>query len=83
MAGGLVLIELTGLTFFDPVLAIVVAVLIMWTAWRMVSQSTRVLLDEALPDDELDIVRATVPSTVASSSSATTSCARATPAPGT
>ena len=32
----------------------------MWTAWRIVSSSTRVLLDEALPDDELDIVRATV-----------------------
>ncbi len=60
VAGGLALIELTGKTFFDPVLAIVVAALIMWTAWGVVSQSTRVLLDEALPDDELDVVRATV-----------------------
>ena len=41
-------------------LAIAVAGLIMWTAWRIVSRSTRVLLDEALPDDELAIVRATV-----------------------
>ena len=60
VAGGLALIELTGKTFFDPVLALVVAAFIMWTAWTVVSQSTRVLLDEALPDDELDIVRATV-----------------------
>ncbi len=60
VAGGLALIELTGRTFFDPVLAIAVAGLIMWTAWRVVSHSTRVLLDEALPDDELAIVRATV-----------------------
>ncbi|HUK78390.1 MAG TPA: cation diffusion facilitator family transporter, partial [Thermoleophilia bacterium] len=60
VAGGLALIELTGKTFFDPVLALVVAALIMWTAWGVVSQSTRVLLDEALPDEELDVVRATV-----------------------
>ena len=33
VAGGLALVELTGKTFFDPVLAIVVAALIMWTAW--------------------------------------------------
>jgi len=60
VAGGLVLVDVTGRTFFDPVLAIAVAVLIMWTAWRIVSSSTRVLLDEALPDDELAVVRATV-----------------------
>jgi cation diffusion facilitator family transporter len=60
VAGGLVLVEVTGLTFFDPVLAMAVAALIMWTAWRIVSSSTRVLLDEALPDDELAVVRATV-----------------------
>ena len=60
VAGGLALIELTGHTFFDPVLGLVVAVIIGWTAWRIVSPSTRVLLDEVLPDDELDIVRATV-----------------------
>jgi cation diffusion facilitator family transporter len=60
VAGGLVLVDVTGRTFFDPVLAIAVAGLIMWTAWRVVSSSTRVLLDEALPDDELSIVRDTV-----------------------
>jgi len=60
VAGGLGLIELTGRTFFDPLLGIVVAVLIGWTAWGVVSQSTRVLLDEALPDSELDVVRSTV-----------------------
>ena len=60
VAGGLVLVEATGRTFFDPMLAIAVAGLIMWTAWRIMSSSTRVLLDEALPDDELAVVRATV-----------------------
>jgi len=60
VAGGLVLAQTTGHTVFDPLLAIVVALLIIWTAWGIVSPSTRVLLDEALPDDELDIVRTTV-----------------------
>ena len=60
VAAGLALIELTGRTYFDPLLALAVAGLIMWTAWRIASRSTRDLLDEALPDDELAIVRATV-----------------------
>ena len=60
VAGGLALALATGHTFFDPLLAIAVAVLIIWTAWSIVSPSTRVLLDEALPDGELGLVRATV-----------------------
>ena len=57
VALGLILVRITGKTFFDPVAAIVVAIIIMWTAWRLVSHSTRVLLDEALPDDELELIR--------------------------
>jgi cation diffusion facilitator family transporter len=57
ITGGLILVRVTGYTFFDPVLAICVAALIMWTAWHLVSQSTRVLLDEALPPDELKLIR--------------------------
>jgi cation diffusion facilitator family transporter len=60
IAAGLLLAYLTGKTYFDSILAIGVAVLIMWTAWQLVSQSTRVLLDEALPPDELETIRATV-----------------------
>ena len=60
VAAGLGLIEVTGRTYFDPLLALAVAGLIMWTAWRIASRSTRDLLDEALPDDELAIVRSTV-----------------------
>ena len=60
IAGGRILVRSTGYTFFDPVLAICVAVLIMWTAWRLVSHSTRVLLDETLPDDELELIRTKV-----------------------
>jgi cation diffusion facilitator family transporter len=60
VAGGLFLVRLTGKDYFDPILAIGVAGLIMWTAWQLVSRSTRVLLDEALPAAELDVIRATV-----------------------
>ena len=60
VAGGLALVWLTGETVFDPVLAIGVAGLIAWTAWQVVSASTRVLLDEALPADELETIRETV-----------------------
>ncbi len=60
VAGGLALVKLTGIVEFDPIMAIAVAVLIVWTAWQLVSASTRVLLDEALPADELQIIRHTV-----------------------
>jgi cation diffusion facilitator family transporter len=56
IALGLVLVWVTGWEYFDPILAIVVAMLIVWTGWRLVSRSTRVLLDEALPDDELELI---------------------------
>ena len=60
VAGGLALVKLTGIVEFDPIMAIAVTVLIVWTAWQLVSASTRVLLDEALPADELQIIRDTV-----------------------
>ena len=60
VAGGLALVKITGYTFFDPLMAMIVAFLIMGTAWRLISRSTRVLLDEALPDDEIELVRAKV-----------------------
>jgi cation diffusion facilitator family transporter len=60
VALGLVLAQATHKTYFDPILAIAVALIIMWTAWQIVSESTRVLLDETLPEEDLAIVRATV-----------------------
>ena len=60
VAAGLILVRLTGKTFFDPVLAIVIALVIIHTAYKLMSASTRVLLDEALPDDELAVIRETV-----------------------
>jgi cation diffusion facilitator family transporter len=60
VAGGLALVRITGKTFFDPLLAIVIALVIVHTAYKLMAVSTRVLLDETLPDDELAVIRATV-----------------------
>ncbi|MGO8684314.1 MAG: cation diffusion facilitator family transporter [Thermoleophilia bacterium] len=60
VAFGLLLVQLTGIRLFDPIAAITIALLIISTAYRLVTKSTRVLLDETLPDDELEVIRACV-----------------------
>jgi len=57
VAGGLVLVKVTGIELIDPIAAIAVATLIVRTGWRLVVGSTRVLLDETLSDEELDELR--------------------------
>jgi cation diffusion facilitator family transporter len=54
---GLVLIEVTGFEQIDAIVALMVASAIVYTGVRILSRSSRVLMDEALPQDELDIVR--------------------------
>ncbi len=57
VAFGLLLVKITGWPYFDPIAAIAVAVLIIKTGYDLVMQSTRVLLDETLPDEELEEIR--------------------------
>ena len=78
---GLALVSVTGAHWLDPVVALLIAGAIVVTGVRITMGSLRVLVDEALPDDELQQhprdhrdLRATA------ASSATTSCARARPA---
>ena len=54
---GLVLVEITGATWLDPVVALLVAVAIVNAGVRILTRSSRVLVDEALPADELDAIR--------------------------
>jgi cation diffusion facilitator family transporter len=54
---GLVLVQATGVELLDPVTALVVAGAIIFAGVRILSRSSRVLVDEALPADELDAVR--------------------------
>ena len=51
---GLLLVEVTGITAFDSIAAIVVAIAIVATGVRLALRSGRVLMDEAPPADELD-----------------------------
>ena len=54
---GLIVVELTGETWLDPVIALAVAVAIVAAGVRLLMRASRVLVDEALPPDELDAVR--------------------------
>jgi cation diffusion facilitator family transporter len=54
---GLTLVAITGVDALDSVTALVVAVAIVASGVRLVTSSSRVLVDEALPQDELDEVR--------------------------
>jgi cation diffusion facilitator family transporter len=54
---GLILIELTGFEELDSIVALMVASAIVYAGVRILSRSSRVLVDEALPQDELDLVR--------------------------
>lgn len=57
---GLVVVEVTGVDLFDPLTALVVAVAIVAAGVRILHRSSRVLVDEALPADELAAVRAAI-----------------------
>jgi cation diffusion facilitator family transporter len=57
---GLALVELTGEAWLDPAFAMVVAVAIVAAGVRLVTRSSRVLVDETLPPEELDAIRETV-----------------------
>jgi cation diffusion facilitator family transporter len=53
----LVLVQVTGATWLDPAVALLVAVAIVGSGWRILMRSTRVLVDEALPEAEMGIIR--------------------------
>jgi cation diffusion facilitator family transporter len=58
--GGLALVELTGAHWLDPVVALVIAGAIVITGLRITLGSLRVLVDEALPDDEQAAITAAI-----------------------
>ncbi|HVO55531.1 MAG TPA: cation diffusion facilitator family transporter [Solirubrobacterales bacterium] len=51
---GLLLVEITGNNVFDPITALVVAVVIVWAGFRILRRSSGVLVDETLPAEEMD-----------------------------
>jgi cation diffusion facilitator family transporter len=56
----LVLVQITGVEELDAITALIVAVAIVWAGIQILSRSSRVLVDEALPAEELAAVRAAI-----------------------
>lgn len=59
---GLTLVQITGIDVLDPIVALVVACAIIFSGVRIVTRSSRVLVDEALPADELEQIRQAIQS---------------------
>jgi cation diffusion facilitator family transporter len=57
---GLALVQITGAAAFDSITALVVAVAIVFAGIRIIRRSSGVLVDEALPEKEMDQVEAAI-----------------------
>lgn len=59
---GLALVQITGIAAFDSITALLVAAAIVAAGLRIIRRSSGVLVDEALPDDEMDRIEAAIAS---------------------
>jgi cation diffusion facilitator family transporter len=57
---GLVLVKVTGDDWIDPVVALIVAGAIVFTGVGLLTRSGQVLVDQALPPEEVDAIRAAI-----------------------
>lgn len=57
---GVILVSLTSWLWLDPVIAILVAINILWSGWQLVRESVGGLMDEAVSESELDRIRAAI-----------------------
>ena len=56
----LVLVQVTGIEEIDAIAALLLALAILWAGVRLVRSSSRILVDESLPREELEAVREAV-----------------------
>lgn len=56
VVGGLLLVWATGVHWLDPALALIFAVIIVGSGWRLISASVGGLMDAADPDDEREVL---------------------------
>ncbi len=59
---GLVLVKATGQQWLDPAVALVLACVIVWSGVKLIQRSSDVLVDAALPADEVELIRQSVES---------------------
>jgi len=57
---GLALVEITGIVAFDSITALIVAAAIVTAGIRIIRRSSGVLVDEVLPDEEMDRIEAAI-----------------------
>jgi cation diffusion facilitator family transporter len=57
---GLAIVELTGIVAFDSITALLVATAIVAAGLRIIRRSSGVLVDEVLPDEEMDRIEAAI-----------------------
>jgi cation diffusion facilitator family transporter len=57
---GLALVSSTGANWLDPAVALLIAAAIVREGFKILNRSSRVLVDEALPADELDAISAEI-----------------------
>ena len=55
---GVVLVQVTGYLRLDPIIALAVAVQILWTGWQLMSRSFEGLMDRAVPEDDRAVITA-------------------------
>jgi cation diffusion facilitator family transporter len=53
---GILLVKVTGALVLDPIVALLVAVNIVWTGFRLLRETGSALLDAALPKEEIDAI---------------------------
>jgi cation diffusion facilitator family transporter len=58
--GGLLLVQITGIAAFDSITALVVAGVIVYAGVRIMRRASGALVDEALPDEEMDRIEAAI-----------------------
>ena len=57
---GVLVAIVSGWALLDPLLAVIVAINILWSGWKVMRESLSGLLDEAIPDATLALVRETI-----------------------
>jgi cation diffusion facilitator family transporter len=57
---GLILLEITGARWIDSAVALLVAAVIVITGVKLLNRATRVLVDESLPPEEVDLIRGAI-----------------------
>jgi cation diffusion facilitator family transporter len=53
---GVILVQVTGWLRLDPLVAIAVAIQILWTGWQLMTRSFEGLMDRAVPDEDRAVI---------------------------